>query len=112
MLFSLADVTDDLADESMFLSLCFRPCKASVRHWLLRNVNKFCVRPSVLVTVLLGFTKDPYAFNRKAALDGLASLSKFLAVVDETLIRSCYFRAVELLFDIEDYVRCSAVRAV
>ncbi|CAK9162369.1 unnamed protein product [Ilex paraguariensis] len=103
---SLADTT-----ESLFLSLCFRPC-VSVQHWLLKTVNEFHVRPSVLIMVLLGFTKDPYPYIRKAALDGLAGLPKSVIVDDQSLIEGCYVRAVELLYDMEDCVRCSAVRTV
>ncbi|KAJ8564461.1 hypothetical protein K7X08_000921 [Anisodus acutangulus] len=62
--------------------------------------------------VLLGFTKDPYPDIRNVALDGLADLCECVVVEDEGIIQSCYFRAVELLFDSEDSVRCSAVRAV
>lgn len=98
-------------DESTFLSLVLRPC-VSVRHWLLLNVSKFDIRPSVLLTVLLGFTKDPYPYIRNVALNGLADLCKCIVVEDESLIKGCYFRAVQLLFDSEDSVRCSAVRAV
>ncbi|CAK9162370.1 unnamed protein product [Ilex paraguariensis] len=62
--------------------------------------------------VLLGFTKDPYPYIRKAALDGLAGLPKSVIVDDQSLIEGCYVRAVELLYDMEDCVRCSAVRTV
>ncbi|KAL2509940.1 Protein SIEL [Forsythia ovata] len=79
---------------------------------LLRNVSKFCVRPSLLLTVLLGFTKDPYPNIREVALDGLVELSSCIVVEDQSLIEGCYFRAVELLFDCEDSVRRSAVCAV
>ncbi|KAL3536573.1 hypothetical protein ACH5RR_005034 [Cinchona calisaya] len=112
VLFKVADFSNDVADESVFLSLCFRPCKASLRRWLLRNVDKFRVRPSVSITVLLGFTKDPFPLTRKAALDGLVWLCKFIAVEDQSLVQCCYFRATELLFEADDSVRCSAVRAV
>ncbi|KAG9134129.1 hypothetical protein Leryth_004806 [Lithospermum erythrorhizon] len=101
-----------IVDESLFLSLCFRPCKASLRKWLLQNAFKFSVRPSVLLTVMLGFTKDPYPQTRKAALDGLILLCDCVEIEDSCLVEGCYSRAVELLFDSEDYVRCSAVRAV
>ncbi|XP_019262020.1 PREDICTED: protein SIEL-like isoform X4 [Nicotiana attenuata] len=106
---SLSDI--NVNDESTFLSLVLRPC-ISVRHWLLLNVSKFDIRPSVLLTVLLGFTKDPYPYIRGVALDGLADLCKCIVVEDDSLIHGCYLRAVELLFDSEDSVRCSAVRAV
>lgn len=106
------DADDEVGDEPVFLSLCFRPCKASLRHWLLRNVNKFRMRPSVLTTVMLGFTKDPYPLTRKAALEALVWLCKSVVVEDQSLLQGCYFRAAELLFDAEDSVRCSAVRAV
>lgn len=113
ILFKDADTSSDVTDEPTFLSICFRPWKASLRRWLLVNVDKFCVRPSVLVAVLLGFTKDPYPLTRKAALDGLVWLSdRFAAVEDQSLLQCCYFCAAELLFDAEDSVRCSAVRAV
>lgn len=101
----------DVNNESAFLSLVFRPC-ISVRYWLLRNVSRFAIRPSVLFTVLFGFTKDPYPNIRSAALDGLSGLCKCILIEDESLIQGCYFRAVELSFDTEDTVRCSAVRAV
>ncbi|KAL7095209.1 hypothetical protein ACP275_10G010000 [Erythranthe tilingii] len=49
----------------------------------------------------------------EAALDGLVMLSNGgIAVEDRSLIECCYFRSVELLFDAENSVRCSAVRAV
>ncbi|KAM3266125.1 protein SIEL [Capsicum annuum] len=102
---------DNVYDESTFLSLVFQPCISS-RNWLLLNVSKFEIRPSVLLTVLLGFTKDPYPYIRDVALNGLADLCKCIVVEDESLIDGCYFRAVELLFDSEDSVRCSAVRVV
>lgn len=66
----------------------------------------------MLLTVLLGFTKDPYPYIRDAALDGLVMLSNGIVVEDRNLIEGCYFRAVELLFDAENSVRLSAVRAV
>lgn len=102
---------NNVNEESTFLCLVLQPC-VSVRHWLILNVSKFDIRPSVLLTVLLGFTKDPYPYIRNVALDGLADLCKCIVVEDESLIQACYFRAVELLFDYEDSVRCSAVRVV
>lgn len=75
-------------------------------------MSKFDIRPSVLLTVLLGFTKDPYPYIRNVALNGLADFCKCIVVEDESLIKGCCFRAVELLSDSEDSVRCSAVRAV
>ncbi|XP_019162591.1 PREDICTED: protein SIEL isoform X2 [Ipomoea nil] len=101
----------DVNNESAFLSLVFRP-RISIRYWLLQNVSRFVIRPSVLFTVLFGFTKDPYPNIRSAALDGLSGLCKCILIEDENLIQGCYFRAVELLFDTEDTVRCSAVRVV
>ncbi|XP_073149060.1 protein SIEL [Henckelia pumila] len=103
--------TDPFCDESLFLSLCFWPC-VKTRRWVAQNVGAFRVRPSVLLTVLLGITKDPYPCVREAALDGLVMLSKRIAVHDKSLTECCYFRATELLFDAEKSVRCSAVRAV
>lgn len=70
------------------------------------------VRPSVLLTVLLGITKDPYPCVREAALDGLVLLSNRIAVDDKSLTECCYFRATELLFDAQKSIRCSAVRVV
>ncbi|KAK6164797.1 hypothetical protein DH2020_001661 [Rehmannia glutinosa] len=102
---------DPFSDESLFLSLCFWQC-VKTRGWTLRNVSKFRVRPSVLLTVLLGFTKDPYPYIRELALDGLVMLSNGIVVEDRSLVEGCYFRAVELLFDAENSVRRSAVRAV
>ncbi|KAL3633347.1 hypothetical protein CASFOL_000597 [Castilleja foliolosa] len=103
--------SDPFSDESLFLSLCFWPC-LGVRRWILRNVTKFRVRPSVLLTVLLGLTKDPYPNIRGLALDGLTMLCDGIVVQDRSLVGGCYFRAVELLFDAENSVRRSAVRAV
>ncbi|KAM7532040.1 hypothetical protein LguiB_035450 [Lonicera macranthoides] len=96
--------------EGLFLSLCFRPC-VSVRHWLLLNAGRFGIRPSLLLTVFLGFTKDPYPYVRREALVALVGLSKSIVVHDRSVIVACYCRAVELLYDMEDCVRCSAVRA-
>ncbi|KAL6520880.1 hypothetical protein OROGR_017449 [Orobanche gracilis] len=98
-------------DESLFLSLCFWQC-VRTRGWTLRNVTKFCVTPSVLLMVLLGFTKDPYPNIRGLALDGLAMLTDGVLVEDRSLVDGCYFRAVELLFDAENSVRHSAISAV
>lgn len=97
--------------EGLFLSLCFGSC-VTVRQRLLSDVEKFNVRPSLLLTVLTGFTKDPYPYVRKAALDGLIGLSKCIVVEDRGMIEGCYLRAVELLFDTEECVRCSAVHMV
>ncbi|KAL6574549.1 hypothetical protein OROMI_011834 [Orobanche minor] len=98
-------------DESLFLSLCFWQC-VRIRGWILRNVTKFCMSPSVLLMVLLGFTKDPYPNIRGLALDGLAMLTDGILVEDRSLVDGCYFRAVELLFDAENSVRHSAISAV
>ncbi|KAA8517473.1 hypothetical protein F0562_017766 [Nyssa sinensis] len=97
--------------EGLYVSLCFRPC-ASVRHWLLLNAKRFCIPPHLLLTLLLGFTKDPYPYVRRVALDGLVGLCNSIVVEDRALIEGCYWRAVELLTDMEDYVRFAAVRAV
>ncbi|CAA0836251.1 Protein SIEL [Striga hermonthica] len=102
---------DPFADESLFLSLCFWPC-VKIRGWMLRNASKFSVRPSALLTVLLGLTKDPYPNIRGLALDGLTVLSGGVVVEDRHFVEGCYFRAVELLFDLDNYVRHSAVCAV
>lgn len=66
----------------------------------------------MLLTTFLGFTRDPYPYVRKTALDGLVGLSKPSVVEDLDMIQACYCRAVELLLDTEDYVRSAAVRAV
>ncbi|PON42479.1 Coatomer beta subunit [Parasponia andersonii] len=101
---------DDLGD-GFFASLCFGP-SLSVRLWLLRNAERFRLRSYLSITLFLGFTKDPYPCVRKAALDGLVRLSGSNAIEDEDMIRGCYYRAVELLRDMEDTVRSAAVRAV
>lgn len=80
---------------------------------MLRKVSKFRSRPSVLLTVLLGFTKDPYPYIREAALDGLVMiLNDGVVVEDRSLVGGCYFRGAELLFDAENSVRRSALRVV
>lgn len=61
---------------------------------------------------MLGFTKDPYPLVRKVALDGLVGLSKSSVIEDCGVIEGCYSRAVDLLGDAEDSVRCAAVHAV
>ncbi|KAL8259238.1 hypothetical protein R6Q59_027191 [Mikania micrantha] len=94
--------------EGLFLSLCFG-LSVPVRHRLLLDAGRFDVRPSILLTVFLGFTKDPYPYVRKAALDGLCNRVVFK---DGGMIKGCYLRGVELLSDTEDCVRCSAVRMV
>lgn len=98
-------------DDRSFVSLCFGSL-VSVRLWLLRNAERFGVGPHVLLTVFLGFTKDPYPYVRKAALDGLAGLCKYDAFEDRGVIEGCYCRAVELLQDAEDCVRAAAVCVV
>nr|GEV13805.1 hypothetical protein [Tanacetum cinerariifolium]GEY73712.1 hypothetical protein [Tanacetum cinerariifolium] len=97
--------------EGLFLSLCFSQC-VSVRQRLLTNANKFDVRPSILLTMLLWFTKDPYPFVRKAALDGLIGLCKCIVVEDRGMVEGCYLRGVEMLGDTYECVRCSAVEMV
>jgi len=98
-------------DDRSFVSLCFGP-SVSVRSWLLRNAERFSIGPYVLLTLFLGFTKDPYPYVRKIALDGLVGLSKAGDIEDPGMIQGCYCRAVELLRDMEDCVRSAAVRAV
>ncbi|XP_022982770.1 protein SIEL [Cucurbita maxima] len=105
----LVSAINELDDRS-FLSLCFGP-SVSIRIWLLKNAESFQIRPSLLLTVFLGFTKDPYPYVRKAALDGLAGLG-ITVVEDGSMIECCYFRAIELLNDVEDCVRSAAVRVV
>ncbi|XP_042045821.1 protein SIEL-like isoform X1 [Salvia splendens] len=114
---SLLDPADSAAldlfsDESLFLTLCFYEC-GKIRKWLLRNVSIFRVRPSVLLTILLGFTMDPFPYIREAALDGLVMiLNDGVVVEDRSLVGGCYFRAAELLFDADISVRRAAVSAV
>ncbi|XP_021638150.2 protein SIEL isoform X2 [Hevea brasiliensis] len=98
-------------DDRLFVSLCFG-ASVSARLWLLRNAEKFGIRLNVLFTVFLGFTKDPYPYVRKEALDGLVGLCKFGVFEDRSVIEGCYYRGVELLKDAEDCVRCAAVRVV
>ncbi|KAM7263509.1 hypothetical protein ACFE04_001192 [Oxalis oulophora] len=112
---ALASVSEHLElDDHLFLSLCFGH-SVSVRSWLLRNAQRFRVRKSLLLTVYLGFTKDPYPLVRRDALDGLNAVCKSLddfVSDDHELILGCYRRAVELLLDHEDCVRQAAVRVV
>ncbi|EOY07059.1 ARM repeat superfamily protein, putative isoform 1 [Theobroma cacao] len=109
-LVSLTSSQNDV-DDARFVSLCLSP-SVSVRLWLLRNAEKFAVRDSVLLAVFLGFTRDPYPYVRKAALDGLVKLCEKGDFDDHDVAQGCYFRAVELLCDAEDCVRSPAVRAV
>ncbi|KAJ0087630.1 hypothetical protein Patl1_31437 [Pistacia atlantica] len=111
---SISDHNPNLAlhiDDHFFVSLCFAPC-VSVRLWLLRNAERFGVRSHLLFTVFLGFTKDPFPYVRRAALDGLLGLCKSGVLEDLDVIKACYCRAVELLRDMEDCVRLAAVRVV
>ncbi|CAO2820174.1 unnamed protein product [Amaranthus hypochondriacus] len=110
LLLSISAV-DDL-DDSLLVSLCFRPC-ISVRVWFLNNALRFSIRPSLLLTVMLGFSEDPIPRVRKAALEGLVRMcDSGIVVEDSAIVEGCYFRAVELLGDQHDCVRFSAVRAV
>ena len=101
----------DELDDSLFASLSFSP-SLSVRLWLLRNAERLRLRPYLSLTLFLGFTKDPYPCVRKAALDGIVRLSRSEAIEDGDMVRGCYYRAIELLLDMEDSVRSAAVRAV
>lgn len=103
----LVELVEELS-ESVFLSGCFGGC-VSVRRWLLMNAKRILVRPAVLVTVFLGFSKDPYPEIRKVALDGLSCC---VGIEDRGMMEGCYLRGVEMLSDMEDCVRCSAVRVV
>lgn len=94
------------------MSLCFGPSVTS-RLWLLRNAGRFGVQSHMLFTVFFGFTKDPYPYVREAALNGLTGLCRAGVVFDDLgAIEGCFFRAVELLQDMEDCVRHAAVPAV
>ncbi|KAH9718514.1 protein SIEL [Citrus sinensis] len=108
---ALAVISDHTVDDRFFVSLCFAS-SVSVRLWLLRNAERFNVRPHLLFTVCLGLTKDPYPYVREAALNGLVCLLKHVVFEDVDLIQGCCCRAVELLRDHEDCVRCAAVRVL
>ncbi|KAJ4830686.1 hypothetical protein Tsubulata_028402 [Turnera subulata] len=99
-------------DDQLFVSLCFGP-SVTARLWLLRNAERLGLQSHVLFTVFLGFTKDPYPYVREAALDGLAGLCRNGVVLEDVgAIEGCFCRALELLQDSEDSVRCAAVRVV
>ncbi|KAK6943423.1 hypothetical protein RJ641_024525 [Dillenia turbinata] len=100
-------------DGDFVVSLCFRE-SVSVRKWILSNAEKFQIRPYLMVTILLGFTKDPYPLVRKVALEGLVKMKDSVTVDDNGrgTIEGCFRRAVELLSDMEDFVRMSAVSVV
>ncbi|WCJ18759.1 ARM repeat superfamily protein [Euphorbia peplus] len=91
-------------DDGAFVSMCFG-ASVSERLRLLRNAQGLGVRrPYVLLTVFLGFSKDPYPFVRKEALDGLVGLCQYGVFQDRSLIEGCYFRGVELLKDGESFI--------
>ncbi|XP_045798541.1 protein SIEL-like [Trifolium pratense] len=99
-------------DDGRFVSLCFGPSIPG-RIWMLKNAGYlFKVRPALLFTVLLGFTKDPYPYVRAASLEGLVGLSERGDFNDVSMVKGCYQRALQLLTDMEDCVRISAVRVV
>ncbi|WOH08074.1 hypothetical protein DCAR_0727511 [Daucus carota subsp. sativus] len=103
----LLQLVEELS-ESVFLSVCFGGC-VSARRWLLANAKRILVRPAVLVTVFLGFSKDPYPEIRRVALDGLSCC---VGIQDRGVMEGCFLRGVEMLSDTEDSVRCSAVRVI
>lgn len=99
-------------EDGQFGSLCFG-LSMPARSWMLRNAGyRFGVRPAFLLPVLLGFTKDPYPYVRAVALEGLVGLSERGEFCDVSMLNGCYQRAVQLLIDMEDCVRFSAVRVV
>lgn len=98
-------------DGEVFASICLG-APISSRLWLLRNAERFNVPSSVLFTLFLGFSKDPYPYIRKLALDGLINICKAGDFDHTHAVQGCYTRAVELLSDAEDSIRSSAVRAV
>ncbi|KAK9102154.1 hypothetical protein Sjap_019408 [Stephania japonica] len=98
-------------NEKFFLSLCFSS-SVSVRSWLLHNAKRFHVPWDVLLTVFLGFTKDPYPLVRRDALGCLLGLCNGADINDPQLIKECYNRAVELLSDANTFVRSVAIRVV
>lgn len=112
LLLSIPAFDFDSFDDAVLVSVCFRPC-VPVRVWFLNNAVGLKIRPNLLVTVFLGFTKDPYPNVRQAAVIGLTRVSESGVVVEDSdVVEACYFSAVELLRDQEDYVRKAAVRAV
>ncbi|KAL9239279.1 hypothetical protein vseg_013617 [Gypsophila vaccaria] len=113
LLLSLPSFDFSSVDDDVLVSICFGPCVA-VRVWFIRNSLRFGIRCSLLVTVLLGFTNDPYPNVREAALVALARVceSGVVVVDDADVVEACYFRAVELILDQDDDVRKAAVRAV
>ncbi|KAK4766726.1 hypothetical protein SAY87_008368 [Trapa incisa] len=100
---------EEICDGSLFVSLCFDSLPPSLLL-LLRHAGRFRFQPYLLFTVFLGFTKDPYPCVRKAALDGLISLSRAGAVEGHSLITRCHHGAVELLGDSEACVRVPAIQ--
>ncbi|EOA29823.1 hypothetical protein CARUB_v10012918mg [Capsella rubella] len=98
-------------DGEVFASICLG-APISYRLWVLRNAERFNVPSSVLFTLYLGFTKDPYPYIREVALNGLTNICKAGDFNHAHAVEGCYTRAVELLGDAEDSVRSSAVRAV
>ena len=99
-------------DDELFASLCFGP-SVPARLWLLRNAgSRVRVRPALLFAVLLGFTKDPYPYVREASLEGLVRLGEGAVFEEVGMVKGCYERGVQLLSDMEDSVRVSAVRVV
>lgn len=80
---------------------------------MVRNAGwRVGVRPALLFAVLLGLTKDPYPYVRASSLEGLVGLSERGVFQDVSLVKGCYQRALQLLTDMEDCVRFSAVRVV
>ncbi|OIV98566.1 hypothetical protein TanjilG_12152 [Lupinus angustifolius] len=114
-LHAITSILDDglvSLDDSLFVSLCFGP-NVSARIWMLRNAGlRFQVRPALLLGVCLGLTKDPYPYVREASLEGIHSLCECGVFEDVSLVEACYGRGVELLSDMHDCVRLSAVRVV
>ncbi|CAH8391355.1 unnamed protein product [Eruca vesicaria subsp. sativa] len=98
-------------DGEVFASICIGADVAS-RMWMIRNAERFNVPSSVVFTLCFGFTKDPYPFVRKVAIDGLVCVCESGGFDHVSAVKGCYARAVELLGDAEDSVRASAVRAV
>ncbi|KAL5058233.1 hypothetical protein RYX36_029837 [Vicia faba] len=109
---SISELSFPELDDERFVSLCFGPSIPG-RIWMLRNAGcTFRVRPALLFTVLLGFTKDPYPYVRAASLEGLVRLSGHGDFCDVSMVKGCYLRALELFDDMDDCVRLSAVRVV
>lgn len=97
-------------DDARFTSLCLNS-PVSTRMWLLRNAQRLGVTESVMLAMHMGFTRDPYPYVRKLALEGLVGLCIHGGFEDHYVIEGCCCRAVDLISD-QESVRSVATRAV